>query len=151
MKLTDQDVVINAPRELCYEVVAAAGRRLEKRSDKEWVVEFKTRVGDRDVRTVELLSLERPNAIHYRWLEGPLPKVRETIRFVQVDDRKTRLIYTGRFSLGKGVVGWAIGRMRVKRMFDRLVTEHLSQAKEIAERRAARTNVHARSKTGPLR
>ncbi len=150
MRLSDQSVVVDAPRKLCFEVVAAAGRRLEKRSEKEWVVEFRTLAGDREFRTVELLTLERPSVIHYRWLEGPLPEVHETIRFVPLDHNRTRLAYSGRFSVGKGLLGWVIGRLRVKRLFDRLVIEHLQQAKEVAERRAMRTRVHPRSTEGEL-
>ncbi|MGH2749640.1 MAG: hypothetical protein ACRDK3_02010 [Actinomycetota bacterium] len=142
MKLNDQSVVVDAPREICFEVVAAAGRRLEERSIAEWVVEFKTSAGSREFRTIELLTLERPIAIHYRWLQGPLPEVHETIRFASLGDHKTRLAYTGRFSVGRGLLGWVIGRLRVKRRFDRLVLEHLQQAKEVAERRATRTRVH---------
>jgi hypothetical protein len=39
VRLRRQEIVVNAAPELCFEVVAAAGRRLEKRSDTEWVVE----------------------------------------------------------------------------------------------------------------
>lgn len=109
MKLSDQSVVVDAPRELCFEVVAAAGRRLEKQSEKEWVVEFTTLAGDREFRTVELLTLERPSVIHYRWLEGPLPEVRETIRFVPLDHNRTRLAYSGTFSVGKVCSGGRSG------------------------------------------
>ena len=150
MKLSDQSVVVDAPRELCFEVVAAAGRRLAKRSEKEWVVEFTTLADDREFRTLELLTLERPSVIRYRWLEGPLPEVRETIRFVPLDHNRTRLAYSGTFSVGRGLLGSVIGRLRVKRRFDRLVLEHLQQAKEVAERRAMRTRVHPRSTEGEL-
>jgi hypothetical protein len=143
VKLRQQTIVIDAPPELCFEVVAAAGRRLEKRSETEWVVEFTTTAGDREFRTVELLTLERPRSIHYRWLEGPLPEVREEIRFAALGD-ETGLTYNGTFSVGRGALGWIIGRLRVKPLFDRVVKEHLNKAKEIAEKRAARTNVHAR-------
>ena len=146
MRLGVQTIIIDAPRELCFEVVAAAGRRLKKRSEVEWVVEFVTEAAGRQVRTVELLTLDRPREIRYRWLEGPIPEVRESIVFTAVDDHKTELTYTGRFSLGKGPIGWLIGRLRVKRLFDRLVREHLQEAKEIAEKRAARTRVHARTR-----
>ncbi|MBA3430964.1 MAG: hypothetical protein H0U16_05725 [Actinobacteria bacterium] len=149
MKLRDQAVVVNAPRELCFEVVVAAGRRIENRSDKAWVVEFVTAAGGREVRTVELLTLDRPRAIHYRWLEGPLPDVNETISFATIDENTTRLAYRGAFSLGRGPLGWAIGLLRVKPLFDRLVGEHLQQAKEVAEKRAARSRVHARTNRLP--
>jgi len=145
VKLSQQDIVIDAHPELCFEVVAAAGRRLEKRSETEWLVEFTTEAGGREIRTVELLTLERPRAIHYRWIEGPLPEVAETIRFTEVDGDKTKLTYSGTFSVGKGALGWLFGLFRVKPLFDRLVKEHLHQAKEVAEERATRTNLHARS------
>lgn len=144
MNLREQGVVVNAPRELCFEVVAAAGRRLEKRSDTEWIVEFMIDGGSRRIRTVELLTLDRPRAIHYRWLEGPLATVKETIGFAAIDETTTQLTYQGTFSLGMGPVGWAFGRLRIKPLFERLVGEHLQQAKEIAEARAARTSAHAR-------
>jgi hypothetical protein len=143
VKLRQQSIVIDAPPALCFEVVAAGGRRLEKRSETEWVVEFTTAVGDREFRTVELLTLDRPRAIHYRWLEGPLPEVRETIQFVALGDHKTRLVYHGSFSFGRGPLGWVIGRVRIRPLFERLVAEHLSQAKKVAEQRAARTKLHA--------
>lgn len=148
MRLRQQDVVIEAAPELCFEVVAAAGRRLEKRSETEWLVEYVTEVSGREIKTVELLTLERPTAIHYRWVEGPLPDVNETIRFTAVDGDKTNLTYSGSFSVGKGPLGWLIGLFRVKPMFENLVTEHLDQAKQIAEKRAGRTHVHNRSEPG---
>ena len=142
MRLKTQTIMIDAPRELCFEVVAAAGRRIEKRTDSQWVVEFETEVGGRKVRTVELLDLNRPNAIHYRWLEGPIPDVEESILFTAIHDSHTQLTYVGRISLGKGPIGWLIGRIRVKHLFDRLVHEHLVQAKKVAEKRALRSRVH---------
>lgn len=144
MKLRQQTVVVDAPRALCFEVVAAAGRRLEKRSESEWVVEFTTPVGGRQIRTIELLTLHRPSVIHYESLEGPLAEVGESIQFAEEDDGKTRLIYDGSFRVGKGPLGWVMGLLWVKRLFNRLVTEHLHQAKQVAERRAERTKIHAR-------
>lgn len=40
-----------------------------------------------------------------------------------------------------GTLGWAIGLLRVKPLFDRLVGEHLQQAKDLSEKRAARSKV----------
>lgn len=145
MKLRAQSIVIDAPRELCFEVVAAAGKRLEKHSDEEWVVEFVTQTGNRDIRTVELLTLDRPRSIHYEHLEGPLRKVDETMGFVPTGGDGTLVTYGGTFSVGMGPVGWVIGLLRVKPLFDRLVKEHLEQAKEIAERRAARSMLYGNS------
>lgn len=145
MRLGQQDIVIDAVPELCFEVVAGAGRRLEKRSETEWLVEYVTETGGREIKTVELLTLDRPRAIHYRWIEGPLPEVRETILFVPLQGDKTKLIYEGTFSFRSGPLRWLIARLRVRPMFDRAVKEHLLEAKKIAEKRAARTRVHARS------
>ena len=145
MKLGKQKITIEAPRELCFEVVAAAGKRVEKSSQTEWVVEFVTPAGDREIRTLELVRLEPPTAIHYRWLEGPLSEVEETIRFVDVNGATTKLTYSGSFSVRPGPIGWLIGRLRVRPLFDRLVSEHLQQAKSIAERRARRSRVHPRA------
>ena len=145
MKLRQQEVVVDAIPELCFEVVAAAGRRLETRSETEWVVEYVTGAGGREITTVELLTLERPRAIHYRWLEGPLPEVSETIRFLPLSGDKTKLAYSGTFSVGKGPLGWLIGLFRIKPLFERVVKEHLEQAKEISEKRAERSRVYTRS------
>lgn len=145
MRLRQQDIVVNAAQELCFEVVAAAGRRLEERSETEWVVEYLTEAGGREIKTVELLTLERPRAIHYRWLEGPLAKVSETIRFSPANRDRTKLTYSGTFSVGKGPLGWFMGLFRVKPLFERVVREHLEQAKEIAEKRAERSRVHSRT------
>lgn len=144
MKLRSQTIAVDAPRELCFEVVAAAGRRLEKRSEREWVVEFTSAVAGREVRTVELLTLDRPRAIHYRWLEGPLPEVRETIEFVGIGDDKTEVGYQGIFSIGKGPLRWVFGRLVVKPLYDRVVKKHLQQARDAAERRVARSRTHPR-------
>lgn len=147
MQLKKQQIDIDAPRELCFEVVAAAGRRLEKRSESEWIVEFLTDVGKGKIRTLELLSLDPPRNIRYRWLEGPIPDVEETMTFIALDGSRTRIVYEGVFSLGRGPVNRLIERVRIKPLFDRLVLEHLEQAKVACELRAARTKVHARKGT----
>lgn len=142
MRLSDLEIEICAPRELCFEVVASAGRVLAKRTETEWVVEFVTEREGAPVRTVELLVLDRPQAIRYSWLEGPLKDVTETIFFDEIDATRTRLRYEGRFSIGRGPLGALIGRMKIKPIFDRLVREHLLQAKVVSERRAARSRLY---------
>ncbi len=141
--------MIHAPRELCFEVVASAGKLVERRSDTERVVEFTTARGGSEVRTLELLLLEKPNVIRYEWLEGPLDNVREAIFFDEVDERTTRLRYEGEFSLRNGIAGAVIGRIKVRPIFDRLVREHLAEAKSIAERRASRSRVYPRPASDP--
>jgi hypothetical protein len=86
VKLRAQAIVINAPRALCFEVVAVAGRRLEKRSDDQWIVEFKTETGGRSVRTVELLD--------------------ETISFTEIDEKTTRLTIAEVSRPAGALLGW---------------------------------------------
>lgn len=133
-------MVVRAPQELCFEVVAAAGRKLRDVSDTEKIVEFRTKNRGREVITVERLLLERPNRITYEWLEGPLPEVSETISFSYADGATT-LTYAGSFAVRGGALRRLIGRLWIKPVFDRLVREHLEEAKDIAERRAARSRV----------
>lgn len=133
-----------APQALCFEVVAAAGRVKEKRSDIERVVEFTSDFKGREVVTVELVRLEPPDRIRYQWLEGPLPYVEEQISFEQTGSDTTDLVYEGRFAVSRGLGGWMVGRLWIKRHFDRLVLEHLEYGKEVAERRAERSRVHGR-------
>ena len=94
MKLRDQAVVVNAPRELCFEVVAA-GRRIENRSDREWVVEFVTASGGREVRTVESPHPRPTPRDPLSVARRPLPDVNETISFATIDENTTRLAYRG--------------------------------------------------------
>lgn len=126
-------------------MVASAGKLVERRSETEWVVEFTTDRGGSEVRTVELLFLEKPNVIRYEWLEGPLNDVREAIYFDEIDQTTTRLRYQGEFSFRGGVVGAVVGRFKVRPIFDRLVEEHLLEAKTIAERRASRSRLYPKS------
>lgn len=144
--LSRQAITVAAPRELCFDVVATAGRKLEDVSETEKIVEFKSDYLGRAVTTIERVVLERPDRISYEWLEGPLPEVRESISFREQPDGATELIYDGWFAPGRGVVGWLVGRFKIKRIFDQLVREHLDQARELAERRAARSRVYASHK-----
>ncbi len=110
IELATQRVTIQAPKALCFEVIAAAGETVEKRSDTERVVDFDLEHKGELIKTRELLNLRPPDAIDYRWLDGPLPFVEETISFVARGDRTTDMTYEGSFSLGPRVAqlaGWA--------------------------------------------
>lgn len=132
---------MNAPRGLCFEVVASAGRVVEQRSEFDKIVRFETTYRNRTIPTVERIKLQPPVRIQYAWLEGPLPDVREEISFRQVEEAETDVTYAGWFAPPPGLFGSLIGRLYVRRVFDRLVREHLLEAKELAERRAARSHV----------
>ncbi len=143
--LQEQSVNVHASKALCFEVVASAGKLIEKRSKDEKVVEFTTDHQGDKIRTVELLKLSSPDRIEYSWLEGPLPRVEEEIVFIERDG-ETVIEYRGSFWM-KGWRGWLAGRLRVKPVFDRQVMDHLVQAKEISEARAARSRTHPRRRT----
>lgn len=146
IRLRAQDIEINAPGDLTFEVVSSAGRVIEKRSENQRVVEFTSEVGGRTIRTVELVELYRPHKIGYRWLEGPLPMVEEEIVFEALERGRTKLFYRGRFQ-SRGGARWLVDRLWVKRMFDREVRKHLEQAKMMSEKRAARSRVYRSAAT----
>lgn len=139
--LRPQTVRMHAPRGLCFEVVASAGRVVEQRSEFDKTVRFETSHRKRTIRTVERITLQPPERIQYAWLEGPLPDAREEISFQEVGEAETDVTYAGWFASPPGLFGSLIGRLYVKRVFERLVREHLLEAKELAERRAARSHV----------
>jgi hypothetical protein len=140
--LKERRVRVRAPRALCFDVVGAAGTTRRVLSETEKIVEFRTDYRGREIVTLERLVLDRPARIDYRWIEGPLPEVTETISFEELGPRTTDMIYRGRFAPRRGPLQWLLGRLVVKPAFDRLVLEHLNQGKEVAERRAARSKLH---------
>lgn len=142
INLRTQSVVAAAPQKLCFEVVAAAGRVIEEASPTDRIVEFKTTYRGREVVTVERLHLDPPTRIDYEWVKGPLPEVRESISFSVDGDKLTRITYEGVFDVRGGPLARLVARVAIKPSFDRIVLEHLEDAKDIAERRARRTHVH---------
>lgn len=143
MHLKRQKVLVAAPRELLFEVVAAAGKKIGKTADGT-LVEFETQLGDRMVKTVEEVRLRAPYSIAYRWVEGPLDGVEEEIRFEQAGPGDTVMVYSGDLQSAPGVRGWLRTILVVRPIFNRLVKEHLAQGKQVAERRAERSRIHPR-------
>ena len=142
IRLRTQSVLVLAPRELCFEVVAAAGREVEEVSPSERIVEFKSEYRGRDVLTLERLRLSPPERIDYEWLKGPLPDVRESISFDPDGPGRTRITYEGTFDVEEGLIARVVGRVWIKPAFDRIVLEHLVEAKRIAESRAKRSHLY---------
>jgi len=137
--LAEQHVRVEAPQELCFEVVASAGKEIERISETERVVEFLTDYRGTTLRTVERLMLEPPRRICYSWLEGSLPAVEEEIAFLAEGSGETEIVYSGEFTPRAGLPAWVYGRLLVKPRFERIVREHLLEGKVIAEKRAARS------------
>ncbi len=150
VRLKRQTVRVAAPRELTFEVVAAAGKKTGE-TDDGIIVEFETQRGGRVITTIEELRLRPPHSIAYRWLEGPLDDVEEEIRFEQHGPGETLMTYSGSLGAPRGVVGWLRTFFVVRPIFNRLVTEHLLEGKRVAEKRAARSRVHPRPVDGQPR
>lgn len=142
IKLQTQSVMATAPQELCFEVVAAAGRKVEEISPTERVVEFKTTYRGREVVTLERLHQEPPALIDYEWVKGPLPQVRESIAFTTEGENRPRITYNGVFDVTGGPLARIAARLWIKPTFERIVLEHLEDAKRIAERRACRSHIY---------
>ncbi|MGH9197505.1 MAG: hypothetical protein ACRD1T_17405, partial [Acidimicrobiia bacterium] len=114
-RLKNQSLVVKAPPELTFQVVASAGKLVEDRG-AEKIVDFETKVGDRTVVTRERLRLHPPRLIEYEWLRGPLPHVVEEIE-VQPEDNGSRLIYRGEYATSRGIWKCAVGIVWVYRVF----------------------------------
>lgn len=107
-------------------------------------MEFATRWRGRVYKTIEAVALERPNRITYRWVVGPLVGVEEEIVLTEIEARSTRVTYTGSFQRPPGFKGLFQSVTVVRPIFDRLVKDHLAQAKTLAEARALRSNIYPR-------
>jgi hypothetical protein len=142
IRLKKQAIEVSAARELCFEVIAAGGKVIEKRSPNHMIVEFTTEARGRQVRTVEDVVLDRPKSISYSWISGPLAQVEELIELDEVTVGRTRVTYQGSFASPPGPLGWLGGHLIVRPAFYRSVREHLAKAKDVAERRARRSHVY---------
>lgn len=134
-------VTVAAPRDLLFEVVASAGTTVGSTARGE-LVEFETKVGDRVVKTVEEVVLDPPHRIGYRWIEGVLDDVEEEIRFESTGTHESRMTYSGHIGAQRGLAGWFRSFLFVRPTFNRLVRDHLSEGKRIAEKRAQRSRIH---------
>jgi hypothetical protein len=58
-----QSVIVKAPPELSFEVIAAAGKKIRDVCDGQIVAEFVTEWRGRRFRTLEMVTLDRPHRI----------------------------------------------------------------------------------------
>lgn len=143
VRLKRQTVRVGAPRDLTFEVVAAAGKKTGE-TDEGILVEFETQLRGRVIKTIEEVRLQPPDSIAYRWIEGPVDAVEEEISFAADGPRETLMTYSGTLQGSAGILGWLRTMFVVRPIFNRLVTDHLEQGKRVAERRAERSHVHPR-------
>ena len=138
MQLRNQRVRVAAPRELVFEVIASAGKAVEE-AEGGHLVEFETEWQGRVFKTVEAVTLERPERIIYMWVTGPLVGVQEEIVLHELDPQSTEMSYRGSFRPPAGIVGWFRGLTVVRPIFNKLARKHLDQGKRLAETRALRS------------
>jgi len=142
------DARIEAPRELVFDVIAAPYLASPPSSlaDKIQVLECSQemvlaahRTPVRDgllATTVETVRFERPGAVHFRLLRGPVPHVIERFELTE-DGNATLFHYEG--ELGADL--WAVGRWwgdLVARRWEEAVRGSIAEITRIAEMRAER-------------
>ena len=150
MRLYDlprDELLVRAAPEICLEVISSAGHTLERLSDGSRLVEFESALGRKRIRTKELVRIHESGRIDYRWIEGPLPAVEETITLEQADGGTT-LRYEGRFGVRVPRLIRPLARRYIAKRFARAVHAHLLQAKEIAEGRAHRSHLYPQPRDG---
>lgn len=139
-------VRIAAPREAVFDVVAepyllrtpralaAKLQVLERGADMALAAHFTPLPGGGIATTVETVRFERPEAIHFRLLRGPVPHVVETFSLHDLDG-ETELTYSGEM----GADLWALGQAwcrRVAPIWEQTVEASLRSISGEAERRA---------------
>ena len=155
IKLKTHKVIIKAPRELVYQKMSSIGRgrlkgdssessRIISRDGNNIVAEFRTRSGLFTYTTIEQVTVEPPERITFVHLKGPLQYAQEEFLFSDVDG-DTVLVHSGEFTWHRfPLIGWLVGRLYVKPMFERVLQKHMHQIKIACEARAARSHVFRR-------
>jgi hypothetical protein len=142
------DSRIEAPRELVFDVITAPylasppsslAEKIQVLERSEGMVLAVHRTPVREglvATTVETVRFERPGAIYFRLLRGPVPHVMERFELTE-DEDATLFHYEGEL----GVDLWALGRWwgdLVARRWDAAVRGSVAEITRVAEMRAAR-------------
>ena len=155
IRLKIHRVLIKAPREKVFQKLSSFGRgqmkgdnnetsRVLSRDGDTIIAEFKTKAGPVTYTTVEEVTLEPPDRITFRHLEGPLHYAWEEFVFNDVDG-DTELVHNGEFIWSRiPLVGWLGGMVYTKPMFERVIEKHLAQIKVNSDAHAARSHVFRR-------
>lgn len=139
------EVTITAPRAVVFDVIQGPYMRTPRAlRDKLEVLErapdmvlaaHHTRVGRLTTTTLETVCFERPHAVAFRLVRGPVPHVLERYDLEDAGG-STRLRYTGEI----GADFWRLGRWwanRVAAPWERAVAHSLADITAEAQRRAA--------------
>ena len=146
VKLADRKLLINAPREMVFQMLSAIGKgslpgtqgessRVLERDGDTIIAEFLTPSGKRIYRTVEEVQLYPPDRITYRHLEGPLEYAAEEFNLVQ-RDTSTELQYRGEIEYKVPLlagIGWLTALIYVRPKYNAVIRTHMEQLKAAAE------------------
>ena len=107
------------------------------------LVEFRTPVrgllgGSSVFRTVEWVTVEEPETVDFRGVEGPLPLLHDRFT-LEAEGGCTRLRYQSEFGVKGWVAGWLIGVLYVRPKMKRFIQAHVQEMKETIEARAVRS------------
>jgi hypothetical protein len=139
------EVMVDAPRDVVYEVVAApylGHTPRELRGELEVlergvdlvVAAHHTRLSRFTSTTVESVRFQAPERISFRLLRGVAPSVTEEFTFEETDGG-TAFRYRGELAIDFWVLGRMAGRRLVAPTWERVVRRHMAHVKEIAEGR----------------
>lgn len=160
VRIKCHEVMIEAPRELVYQLMSSFGRgrlngassessKVLSRSGNDLIVEFKTRAGRFTVTTIEQVTLDSPERITFQHVKGPFHSAREEFVLREAGGGM-RLEHSGEFVWSRlPVLGWLVGRFILKRPFERVLEKHIEQLKAASEARARRSHVFRRTKAAP--
>ena len=159
IELSPQSVEIDAPRELVFQMLSSFRRgrvagdnaestQLLSEEGNVKTVEFITRAGPFTYRTLEEVTLYRPEKIEFRHVEGPLDFSEETFTLEETAGGNTLLSHSGRFIWKRfPFFGWLGGIIYTRPMYHRVIRKHFVAVKEAAEARAARSHVFRRGRS----
>ena len=158
VRIESHEVMIDAPRELVYQLMSSFGRgrlngadaessRVLSRSGNDLVVEFKTKAGRFTVTTTEQVTIDPPERITFQHIKGPFHSASEVFVFSEAGGGM-RLEHRGEFVWSRlPLLGWLVGRFILKRPFERILAKHIAQLKAASEARASRSHVFRRTKS----
>ena len=149
--LTPHEIIVNAPREIVFQMLTAFGRghrpgskeksRVNEQDDDRLIVEFTTDAIYKTYDTLEEVTLHSPDMTTFKHLEGPLDSCDEVFTFEELPDGKALWRHTGSFRLGWPVGGDAVGRNVTKRWFERVMRKHMREMRDEGSDRGPREGV----------
>lgn len=140
------DILVQAPREVVFDVIAApyaeraprAMREkvqvLERGRDMVLAAHYTPIRGRLRAVTVETVRFERPHRFSFRLVRGPVPHVVETFELTEDDAESTRLRYSGELGTDLWLLGerWAD---QVAPLWESVVAASFETVRAEAERR----------------